>query len=286
MSVQYQLCLLPRLERRKEMRKFTLLTSILLTAPFAVGNVTAQCVATQDCESLGYTETSCENGGIKCPFGDKWACKGNADPGMEGSDTGMEGSDTGRDNPDCTYGAIYYSDGTCVKDFISEKIPIGVVVYMDTVDNEKWIMALDNAASNVKWSTEDVDVPEITNYTIERTVVSDLKSCENTEAMLALGESKYPAAAAAKNYAPAGAESTKGKWCLPSAGIWNMVNNHRTEIDAAISRASGTSLGSSSYFWSLSEISSNSAWYWRSSGAFSSSDKYYGNYDVRPVLAI
>ena len=265
------------------MRKFTLLTSVLLTAPFVVGNVTAQCVATQDCESLGYTETSCENGGIKCPFGDKWACKGN-------SDISTENPENGRDNPDCTYGAIYYNDGTCIKEFVSGRIPIGVVVYMDTVDNQKWIMALDNAAYNVRWSTEDVDVPEITNYTIERTVVSDLKSCENTEAMLALGAGTYsPAAAAAKNYAPAGAESTKGKWCLPSAGIWNMVNNHRTEIDAAISRASGTSLGSSSYYWSSSECSSQYAWRWSSSGVFhsySKDDYGYSGYSVRPVLAI
>ncbi len=35
----------------------------------------AQCVATQDCATLGYTETSCNGGkGIKCPFGNKWAC--------------------------------------------------------------------------------------------------------------------------------------------------------------------------------------------------------------------
>ena len=34
-----------------------------------------QCVATQDCETLGYTETSCNGGkGVKCPFGNKWAC--------------------------------------------------------------------------------------------------------------------------------------------------------------------------------------------------------------------
>ena len=280
MSVQYQLCLLPQLERKKEMRKFTLLTSVLLTAPFAVGNVLAQCVTTQDCASLGYTENSCENGGIKCPFGNAWACKENAD-------TGTEDSENGRDNPDCTYGAIYYSDGTCVKDFISEKIPIGVVVYMATVNDQKWIMALDDAG-RAKWSTEYVDIPEITNYTIERTAVSDLKSCENTEAMLALGESKYPAAAVAKNYAPAGAESTKGKWCLPSAGIWNMVNNHRTEIDAAISRASGTSL--SGDYWSSSEYSSTNAWRWSSSGAFYDNVKGHFSfniyYDVRPVMKI
>ena len=263
------------------MRKFTLLTSVLLTAPFVAGNVTAQCVATQDCESLGYTETSCENGGIKCPFGDKWACKGN-------SDISTENPENGRDNPDCTYGAIYYNDGTCIKEFVSGRIPIGVVVYMDTVDNQKWIMALDNAASNVGWSTEEIDVQNLTNYKTQEAAVSDFKSCENTEAMLALGEWKYPAAALAKNYAPAGAESTKGKWCLPSAGIWNMVNNHRTEIDAAISRASGTSLGSSDFYWSSSEYTSFIVWSWYSSGALTLNDKVLKDYgdNVRPVLAI
>ena len=257
------------------MRKFTLLTSVLLTAPFAVGNVSAQCVATQDCATLGYTETSCENGGIKCPFGNAWACKNSSSNGQQY-------------DPNCTYGSIYYNDGTCIKEFVSGRIPIGVVVYDDDITHEKWIMALDNATSYIKWSTEEVDVPEITNYTIERTAVSDLKSCENTEAMLALGESKYPAAAAAKNYAPAGAESTKGKWCLPSAGIWNMVNNHRTEIDAAISRASGTSL--SGDYWSSSEYSSTNAWRWSSSGAFYDNVKGHFSfniyYDVRPVMKI
>lgn len=35
----------------------------------------AQCVATQDCAALGYTETSCNGGkGVKCPFGNQWAC--------------------------------------------------------------------------------------------------------------------------------------------------------------------------------------------------------------------
>ena len=148
-------------------------------------------------------------------------------------------------------------------------------------------MALDDAG-RAKWSTEYVDIPEITNYTIERTLVSDLKSCENTEAMLALGESKYPAAAVAKNYAPAGAESTKGKWCLPSAGIWNMVNNHQTEIKAAISRASGTTFSPSENYWSSSEYSDSIAWFWKSLEMFLTSYKgdYYSNANVRPVLAI
>lgn len=43
---------------------------------FLIPNVSfSQCVATTDCATLGYTEDSCPNGkGIKCPFGNKWAC--------------------------------------------------------------------------------------------------------------------------------------------------------------------------------------------------------------------
>ena len=52
--------------------KFLLLGTGLSFLPLTVN---AQCVATQDCATLGYTETSCNGGkGVKCPFGNKWAC--------------------------------------------------------------------------------------------------------------------------------------------------------------------------------------------------------------------
>ena len=42
---------------------------------FIPQTINAQCVATQDCATLGYTETSCSgSSGVKCPFGNKWAC--------------------------------------------------------------------------------------------------------------------------------------------------------------------------------------------------------------------
>ena len=49
---------------------------LLGTSLSLIPNLTfGQCVATQDCETLGYTETSCNGGkGVKCPFGNKWAC--------------------------------------------------------------------------------------------------------------------------------------------------------------------------------------------------------------------
>ncbi len=44
----------------------------------------AQCVSTQDCATLGYTETSCPNGnGVKCPFGNKWFCGRSDEQCME-----------------------------------------------------------------------------------------------------------------------------------------------------------------------------------------------------------
>ena len=54
----------------------TKLFLLIGTSLSLIPNLTfAQCVATQDCATLGYTETSCSGGsGIKCPFGNKWAC--------------------------------------------------------------------------------------------------------------------------------------------------------------------------------------------------------------------
>ena len=54
--------------------KFLLLGTSLSFIPLTVN---AQCVETTNCETLGYTETSCNGGkGVKCPFGNKWACLG------------------------------------------------------------------------------------------------------------------------------------------------------------------------------------------------------------------
>ena len=47
------------------------------------GNTWAQCVSTQDCTALGYTESSCPNGGVKCPFGNKWFCGRSDEQCME-----------------------------------------------------------------------------------------------------------------------------------------------------------------------------------------------------------
>ncbi len=100
-------------------------TSLSLIPQF----VNAQCVATTDCATLGYTETSCPNGkGIKCPFGNTWACPSTEDEicakygfKYDCSGTGyVSGSGTPCNNKytSCTCASGYeWKDGKC------EKIP-------------------------------------------------------------------------------------------------------------------------------------------------------------------
>ena len=41
------------------------------------GLALGQCVVTEDCAALGYTESSCPGKGLKCPFGNGWFCAGD-----------------------------------------------------------------------------------------------------------------------------------------------------------------------------------------------------------------
>ena len=55
----------------------TAVAGVMMTA--GAGASFAQCVTTQNCAELGYTETSCPDGtGLKCPFGDTFACTGGS----------------------------------------------------------------------------------------------------------------------------------------------------------------------------------------------------------------
>ena len=61
------------------MKTYLYLSTAIISVSLATsGNAWAQCVSTQDCTALGYTETSCPNGGVKCPFGNKWSCGGDS----------------------------------------------------------------------------------------------------------------------------------------------------------------------------------------------------------------
>ena len=288
--------------------------------------INAQCVATQDCATLGYTETSCSGGsGVKCPFGNKWACfksdsefcneygftqtctgtnqTGGASKACNGKYNYCACADgyiwqngtcksSGPDYSDCVIGALYYSDGTCSQDKLSSKTLLGVVIYEKSANESGWIMTVKPIQTDIPWDTGSVYATDITDTAIS-------SSCTNTQKLVALGN-RFAAANAANNYKPTGTPSGKF-WCLPSYDLLDYINNSTnfTKVNAGITTAGGTILGNvynnGSYYyesvWSSSEHSRYYAWvlYSNTNGSLSmtNNDKYNPTnyYTVRAVMA-
>ena len=215
------------------MRNITLLTGTMLFLPMTVMAQSSNCTPSPDCASLGYTETSCPDGaGVKCPWGNAWFCtktcdelgfsytcsgtgytggSGTACNGKYTSCTCASGYEWNQENgtcekpkvewgkcnglaKNCNIGDILYSDGTCSPQNISGKTPIAVVVYKSFNGNCAQAMAL-NSVGSYNWSSESVDIPNLTNFGSYSAASQDLASCENTEVITATGTNyTYPAA--------------------------------------------------------------------------------------------
>ena len=300
--------------------KFLLLGTSLSFLPLTVN---AQCVATQDCATLGYTETSCNGGkGVKCPFGNKWACLGANEEEVRNKlcqelgftltctgtgYAGGAGSACGgkyaqcscasgyewkdgtckQKAPDyslCKIGTLFYSDGTCSYDKLSGKELLGVVVYEKTTSQSGWVMTVKPVATGIAWDTGSY-------YSTGVTDKAAGASCTNTQKLVALG-SRFAAANAANNYSAGGK-----KWCLPSYDVFNNINNQTnfTKVNNGIRTAGGTTLGDASSVgenvWSSSENTNANAWNFLAnvSGRFYMTSNYKDNASsyrsVRPVFA-
>lgn len=274
------------LEGRFRFRNKFGMTFLLLIAPFMAEDVGAQCVATQDCASLGYTEASCPNGGLKCPFGDTWSCK-ECDSKYKYTCTGSNES-AGADScggkysscncakyyewnstsakceiknvipgectghaQNCSIGQILNTDGTCTADKENGKEPLGVVAAIK--DNCGWAITASPIASEICWSTEQ-KLTGVFETTDTSTATTDFNVSSNMEKILQAGDaSTYPAAYAAYNYAPSVAPETKGKWMLPTAGIVSSIYHNRDTVNNTISKIGGTQIKYPEVFWSSTE---------------------------------
>ena len=281
----------------------TAVAGVMMTA--GAGTSYAQCVTTQNCAELGYTETSCPDGtGIKCPFGDTFACTGGscandcAELGFTYPCTGANESGSGKScggkyqsctcasgyewkdgacTNSCTIGAIYYSDGTCSNDKLASKTILGVVVYEKTSTEYGWIIDI-NVPLFAQWYNGTyVDIPQLPNYDTIPTDIQD--SCTNTNIITDYCDSiRCPAAWAVKNYKPLGTPAGKN-WCLPSAGLLNNIVNNFAKINTGISTAGGAELAKYWYL-SSSEHSQNFHTYL----TISYDEKGFSNH-IRPVIA-
>ena len=297
------------------MRKLTLLTSVLLAVPFYTGNVSAQCMNSINCQTLGYTKTSCTKGGVKCPTGNYWYCpkdtttpqcsssykytctgylqspSGTACNGLYTSCTCTSGYQWTNGScqkkeiawgtctglvQNCSIGDILNSDGTCSTNKISGKTPIGVVVYKS--GNCGQALALESIGEE-RWSTTTMDIPGIPNYGLEHYASLDFESCENTEAIYStIQHAIRNIASVVKGYVPSGIPQTGTKWCVPALGIWKNISENLTAINNAILRAGGKKVDYEQH-WSSTE-SEIGAWTW----PFFVEDGKLNEYNVRPVL--
>ena len=268
-----------------------LITTVLFS--FNARAATEECVSAPSCTDLGYTRTAdeCLTGSVKCPWNTGLVyCECNedykyrCDDDNETAGTDKCGNyyaacdcDDGyiwkngacvSSRPSCNIGDIFYTDNTCSADVVSGKTVLGIVVHVNDNGVGGQIMAPwpidangNKSSSNVSmiWSDYGTDISSLPNYTSRETAMKDYDSCGNTDKIVAQGNtSTYPAAWAARKYAPT--EATKGKWCLPAAGIMTNIYNNQSAIQNAISKAGGVSYPSCCT-WSSSEYSSASAWY-------------------------
>lgn len=101
------------------------------------------------------------------------------------------------------------------------------------------------------WGGHGIDISSLSNLS-ESEASTDYDSCGNTDKIVAQGNaSTYPAAWAARKYAPT--TDTAGKWCLPAAGIMANIYNNQTAIQNAITTVGGVSYPSCCN-WSSSEV--------------------------------
>ena len=266
------------------MKKILLASAGVMVISAGVGY--AACIPTPSCSSLGYESSSSCEGGIKCPFGNAWNCT------LVNKITEIEkiiqegGTSSGKgDTSNCIVGSIFYSDWTCSSgSLIQGKIPIGVVVYSDGAGHGQ-VMALGDIGS-YEWSSENVDISTLQNFTSDSAASQDLASCENTAKIIAAGDkSKYPAAWAAHEYKTVGTEA--GDWCLPAAGIMTSIKNGMALINIGYGLFSGSKIGTRSFFWSSAEYSKHTAWrssFSSGSGLLYDSPNKSFSHEVWPVL--
>lgn len=131
--------------------------------------------------------------------------------------------------------------------------------------------------------TGQYDIAALPNYTSEAAAAQDFDSCGNTDEILAYTPTSYPAAAATRLYAPT--VTTKGRWCLPAAGIMTNIYNNLNAVQASIAKVGGVALPSCC-MWSSSEDANYSAWVsnFNYSYGLNSNVKKYSYNSVRPVL--
>ncbi|MDO5386405.1 MAG: hypothetical protein Q4F75_03945 [Pseudomonadota bacterium] len=279
------------------------MTLMFLAAPFTINiEVFAADCAIHDCASLGYTSSSNSDNCLKCPFGNYWACacssafKYNCTGPNEQPETNSCGGkykycscdkgyiwkdgkctipalgDCSGEAKNCEVGWILNNDGSCLPSKVESRTPIGVIAYIST-EGCGYAISIDtmNDINNIHgattWSTDTSLETGVFKSNDWQVAIKDYDSCYNTKKLVSRenAETLFPAAWTVYNYAPATNPETKGKWCLPAAGIWHQTYLNRGKISDTFYDLTGSPFAyPNSTAWSSTEESMSSAWIYNS----------------------
>lgn len=82
-------------------------------------------------------------------------------------------------------------------------------------------------------------VQEVMCFSIIGPEVDEFDSCGNTQKLTGWC---FEAARGARGYAPSSVPTTKGKWCLPAAGVGQSILDNYDKINSGFSKAGGEKL--------------------------------------------
>ena len=152
------------------------------------------------------------------------------------------------------------------------------VVYAKNNDTVR-VVGLDEYA-NIPWGTSRFTTGEYAaDYIVARTKMNGKAM---TDALVAYNNSQSTPTEA--NYVAALKAREKGEnWYLPAEGELFTMENNLANVNYAISMVGGTEVDANSYYWSVTEKSSDRAW--SSKGTGTQDDSKSTSHNVRPVTA-
>ena len=256
----------------------------VMMATGAVGAAGAQCVTTQDCKALGYTEASCSGGkGVKCPFGNGWVCCPSSKEVCQSEGFKQACTGTGQigSGESC---AGLYKKCTCQSTYQYSCTGTGYAGGAGSACGGKYTQC--TCSEGYEWKDGSCQKKEVLNG-----VQGDLYYCNGVVvavkapgmnfyvAMKDLGTMNWSSAnSSCQNYSFCG--NLKGT--LPTKDQLLTMYNHKSSLNSLLSTNGGTKL--------------TEGWYWSSTGNayhytvnMSNGDVHGGNYTsyypyVRPVL--
>ena len=257
------------------------------------------CTPAPDCESLGYNQSSCPGGFLRCPFdASKLSCMPDCNLSItaeqcasecrevgslscvkdgvtyysecgESLCKGTEQCEKGSTNADgalepglCVpggLGGILYSDMTVSNEIVSGKTAIGVIVSGSGDGRQRLAMSLKDSG-DLKWGSSNSNLP-ISDYALKEDALKDQSGKENTKELVReFGDSSQHAGGYCYNYTTSGTK--KGSWYLSAMGeLYEAFYVNGERVKSTLGRISGAGVPvDTTMYWSSSERDMSTAW--------------------------